>query len=260
MITLSTHKQRSWLAIVFWLVALSGMGAESVNAEKTETLFRYRFQPGRTFVYDLSVTGSVTVETPKGPASNPIEISMEILQTHGGESKDGTTVDVEIAKARMVSGSDSAPLPEEGTKASFTQDERGVTKTLSGSASYQGSAFAGLIFPLTRLKTGEGWVQDAADPSLPGKSRMIYRLIGNKLIGSATCALFGAEMQIDRGSMPSGSEASSKGSVCFDPALGQVVEIDVDSVFAFPVPVPDQGIMVRSKTSIRTVMRLREVR
>ena len=231
-----------------------------MGAGKPGTVFRYRFHPGRTLVYDLSVTGTVMVETPQGPATNPIEIAMEILQTHRDSGNGSATVEVEIARARMVSGTDSAPLPEEGTRASFTQDERGVTQAQTGGATWQGSSFAGLLFPEGPLKVGEGWVQNTADPSLPGKNRTIYRYTGTKTVGTASCAVFAAEIQMDRSAMQPGSEGKSKGTVVFDPALGQVVGVDVDSAFAFLVPVPEKKIMALSRTSIRTVMKLREMR
>ncbi|MFZ2958365.1 MAG: hypothetical protein WA705_15870 [Candidatus Ozemobacteraceae bacterium] len=221
--------------------------------------FSYIFVPGASFTLDVLVRGVVDVDTPQGTMTNPIHIKMEIGQKVLAVSPEGAVVEMVVHLARAVNGKDSTALPEEGSIATFVQDARGRTHALSGSPTWQGAAFAAMYFPVVPLHPGEGWEQETAgDTSSPIRGKTRYTFKGMREKASRSVAEFEAELILDKKTeLPEGCEAVSTGTVFFDPKLGQVVEVDADSSFGFPIPVPGQNIQVFSKTVIRTTMKMR---
>jgi len=257
--TASFDFMRLFRFLFFILAAIESPGgclmAQNVNAIP----FEYRFHPGQQLNFKVTVRGQVDVEMPDGVRSNPVQIDMMIPQTTLEVGPDLATIAISIESAKVLNGTDSAALPEEGQKAMMTVDKRGRIQFMSGASGWQGSEFAQMQFPEEPLQIGASWVQEAVTQSEPPvKTKTRYTFNGFGKAAGRSCAAFDAELLLaDSGQTMGSPSAISKGRTYFDFELGQVVQTEADARFSFNLPIPDKpGLLAKSTTTIRTVMQL----
>ena len=160
---------------IIFLVAIPVIfffGSDLMAEPKKTEVFEYKFRPGQKLVYQISVHGTVEVETPLGSQANPIHIEMEIEQNVEKAENGVADISMTVASARVFTGSDSTPLPEEGQHFSMTMDRKGNIQYKAGSGPWKGSEFAQLVFPGRPLGVGNFWYQEADinQSGLPAKT------------------------------------------------------------------------------------------
>lgn len=234
-----------------------------MGKEQDEFRFFYKFQAGQEWAYRISVNGRIRVSSNQEDRINPIHIEMEIEQRVLEISEEKAKVAVFIKKARNFSGSDSAPLPEEGQKSIMTVDSQGNTEYLSGTGGWKGSEFSQLIFPKRKLYPGLSWIQETVanvGPQTFSKSKFTFR--GFEKSGSFNCAVFESELDVNSPDNPfQKGPGSTTGKIFFSQDLGQVVKTIADTNFSFVIPVGQTGgVQATTTTTLQVVMRLIEKR
>ncbi len=231
-------------------------------AQNSESnLFSYKYPTGRTSRYRVSVRGTVNVETPMGPQISPIQIEMLIDQRVLGIDGNTETVALKIEAAQVLQGTETAPLPEEGTTSVFQLDPRGNMEIISGAGTELGFEKSQMIFPEHSLKKGESWVQTTSSSApTPILMRTKYTFSGYENLKGKQLAIFESELMTDsQGSKSSEAKAQSKGKSFFDNELGLVIKTVADTAFSFQVPVdPKTGKFATTHTHIHTEMTLEE--
>jgi hypothetical protein len=227
--------------------------------EKQAVAFSYRFFPGLKLAYHLVVKGTVAVRTPQGTNINPIHITMDIEQEVVEMAGDKARVGVTVKSARTISGSDSAPLPEEGQYSTMLIDPQGRTEYVSGTGGWKGSEFSQLIFPQRPLQEGQSWLQESSSQiGAPTISKSKFTFRGFEALKDHRCALFTSTLDVDSPTNPfQEKSAETTARILFSPEVGQLIHMTADSEFSFTMPLSQTGHeKAVTTTKLRIEMRL----
>ena len=245
------------LVLLFILLILSGKGY-SMDSH----LFRFKFGNGNKYVYDIWINGFVETYLPNGINKSPVNIRMKVEQNTIDSNASNTKAKFEMyfKEVKMISGSDSQTLPEEGTKLIFEQDHSGNTSTLSNAYGWQSVSFSSLVFPENPIKPGDHWISSTkVNSQIPMDNRIKYVFTKvtkakGRNVAIFTTDLLVPEAEVEKIAPP--SQMKTSGKIVFDMDLGQIHSVESDSVFAFSIPIPELNLPVFTRTSIKTVMRL----
>ncbi|MBF0546668.1 MAG: hypothetical protein HQM08_19635 [Candidatus Riflebacteria bacterium] len=223
-------------------------------------VFKYRFKEGNFFVYEINVNGFVETFLPNGANKTPVNMRMLVEQRVESVKESKARIAVLFKEVRMLSGNTSQAMPEEGTTLSYEQDNRGNTSGVVASFTWQSVSFSSLVFPEHPLKPGDQWVTNSpVNSQLPFENKIRYTFEKTVDLNGRKLAIFKNELLVPDLTNIEGSrnEMKTSGKIAFDIDLGQIFEVESDSMFGFSIPVPELNLPVFTRTSIKTVMKLK---